>query len=303
MSRSLLSTDFVRDLIERCVPLGQFETTIEDAVARMDLGLGFIYYGLTRALKPRTVVVIGSYRGFSVVCFALGHRDNGLGHTHFIDASKVDAFWTEAQRVREHFTYFGIDRFVSMHNLTTTSCLETVAPFNRGEPFIDILLIDGDHGRNAVARDFKRFSKLVREEGLVCLHDSLAGGFGKTPLQVAEFLSSLRIELYESLALECGKGLTIIKKIAPTWHSKERIRRDEIATTINSLMSDAVAEGRDVVELRKLATLIDKELTGTSQQERLIEVRQRYLAKSADSMRDQVRRLKLELKALRSTRA
>ncbi len=214
------------------------------------------------------------------MCFALGQRDNEKGHTHFIDASKVDAFWTDAQKARAHFAHFGVDRLISLHNMTTTMCLETLAPFNEGKPFIDILLIDGDHEKDAVKRDFETFGKLVREGGLICLHNSLAGGVGKTSLEVAQFLSGLNIELYESLALECGKGLTIIKNIAPDWHCKQYSRRDEIAEAMRSLLSIAESEKRDLQALQRLATLIDQALAGVSQQERLIEVRQRYVKKS-----------------------
>lgn len=37
---------------------------------RLNLGFGFIYYALVRALRPKHVVVIGSGYGFSVVAHA-----------------------------------------------------------------------------------------------------------------------------------------------------------------------------------------------------------------------------------------
>ncbi|MBC8075788.1 MAG: class I SAM-dependent methyltransferase, partial [Chloroflexales bacterium] len=44
-----------------------------------NLGFGYLYYSLTRIYQPQTIVCIGSYRGFSPVCFTLGLGDNGSG--------------------------------------------------------------------------------------------------------------------------------------------------------------------------------------------------------------------------------
>src|ERR1043166_8301424 len=78
---------------------------VEDA----NLGLGWIYYALARVIRPKQVVVIGSYRGFVplVLGRALADNLNG-GEVVFIDPSFVDDFWKDEQAVREHFARFEV---------------------------------------------------------------------------------------------------------------------------------------------------------------------------------------------------
>ena len=77
-----LSTSVLRDILQHARPLGHHEQR-----DTLNLGFGFVYYGLVRALRPRHVLVIGSGFGFSVVCLALGLRDNGRGVVTFVDPS------------------------------------------------------------------------------------------------------------------------------------------------------------------------------------------------------------------------
>ena len=88
--QGLLNRQVIRSIITRGVPMGQFEQSRDIAIDQADLGFGFIYYALARVLKPEQVVVVGSYRGFSVVCTALGLIHNRKGRLHFIDAAVVD---------------------------------------------------------------------------------------------------------------------------------------------------------------------------------------------------------------------
>jgi len=66
-----LSIDLLKDILKVAKPFGHNEKTRE-----LNIGFGFIYYGIVRALRPNHILVIGSGYGFSVVCLALGLRDN-----------------------------------------------------------------------------------------------------------------------------------------------------------------------------------------------------------------------------------
>ena len=69
-----------------------------------NLGLGWLYYALARIVRPTTVVVIGSFRGFAPLVFARALADNAEGgQLHFIDPSLVDDFWKDAAAVRAYF--------------------------------------------------------------------------------------------------------------------------------------------------------------------------------------------------------
>src|SRR5215831_5030619 len=77
-----LTPALLRQILEHAKPLGHHEEP-----ATLNLGFGFIYYGLVRALRPRHVLVIGSGFGFSVVCLALGLKDNRRGSLTSDDTS------------------------------------------------------------------------------------------------------------------------------------------------------------------------------------------------------------------------
>lgn len=77
-----LSPDLIRRVLREAKPLGHHSRT-----KNHNLGFGFLYYGLVRALRPRHIVVIGSGYGFSVVCLGLGLKDNEKGQLTFIDPS------------------------------------------------------------------------------------------------------------------------------------------------------------------------------------------------------------------------
>ena len=42
----------------------------------LNLGLGWLYYGLARLIHPKSAVVIGSYRGFVPLLLGRALRDN-----------------------------------------------------------------------------------------------------------------------------------------------------------------------------------------------------------------------------------
>src|SRR5437868_15390168 len=72
-----------------------------------DLGFGWLYYAIARALKRRSAVVIGSYRGFVPAVIAKAFLDDGDGRVLFIDPSLWDGFWREPTDVRMHFERCG----------------------------------------------------------------------------------------------------------------------------------------------------------------------------------------------------
>ena len=77
-----LDPELIQSILRHAKPLGHNEVP-----ANLNLGFGFVYYGLVRALRPKNVVVIGSGFGFSVTCLALGLKDNGAGRLTFVDPS------------------------------------------------------------------------------------------------------------------------------------------------------------------------------------------------------------------------
>ena len=172
-----LSTSVLSNILEHAKPLGHHEDS-----ASLNLGFGFVYYGLVRALRPRHALVIGSGFGFSVVCLALGLKDNGRGNLTFVDPSYSvfkdgpfrtmggTAYWSDPHKVRAHFRRFGVQRVVTHHKVTSG---EFFADYDaRGLPPIDLAFIDGSHAYADVRDDFVNVLRHAHRNSYILLHDS-----------------------------------------------------------------------------------------------------------------------------------
>jgi predicted O-methyltransferase YrrM len=172
-----LNGGMLADIFEHAKPLGHRE----DA-ANLNLGFGFVYYSLVRALRPQHVLVIGSGFGFSVVCLALGLKDNGRGSLTFVDPSYSvftdgpfrtvggTAQWNDPQKVRAHFRRFGVERIVTHHKLTSGQLFADYAA--RGLPPIDLAFIDGSHAYADVRDDFVNVLRHAQRNSYLLLHDT-----------------------------------------------------------------------------------------------------------------------------------
>jgi hypothetical protein len=172
-----LNPPLLRNILDRAKPLGHNE----DA-DNLNLGFGFVYYGLFRALRPRHVLVIGSGFGFGVVCLALGLRDNARGSRSFVDPSysvlKDGPFrtvggtsqWDDPQKVRAHFRRFRVERLVTHHKVTSADFFAHYG--DRGLPAIDMAFIDGSHAYADVRQDFLNVLQHSRRNSYVLLHDT-----------------------------------------------------------------------------------------------------------------------------------
>ena len=121
-----LDPEMIRPIFDHAKPLGHGEIA-----ADLNLGFGFVYYGLVRALRPEHIVVIGSGYGFSVVCLALGLKDNRSGRLTFVDPSYSLLengptntiggvnFWRDPAQVRSHFARFGVEDIVTHYKQTS----------------------------------------------------------------------------------------------------------------------------------------------------------------------------------------
>ena len=167
----------LRAILDHAKPLGHNEEP-----DNLNLGFGFLYYGLMRALRPRHVLVIGSGYGFSVICLALGLKDNNKGKLSFVDPSYSmlkhgpfrtiggTAQWDDVQKVRAHFRRFGVERLVTHYKLTSAEFFADYAA--RGLPEIDLAFIDGSHAYADVRHDFLATLHHTHRNSYLLLHDS-----------------------------------------------------------------------------------------------------------------------------------
>ena len=73
----------------------------------LNLGMGWLYYGLARLIRPTRVVVIGCWRGFAPLVFGKALADNAEGGTvTFIDPSLIDDTWANPEEVQTWFNRY-----------------------------------------------------------------------------------------------------------------------------------------------------------------------------------------------------
>jgi predicted O-methyltransferase YrrM len=187
----------------------------QDAAAG-DPGLGWLYYALARVVRPRTVVVIGSWRGFVPLVLGRALADAGTGQVVFIDPSLVDGFWREPDAVQKHFASFGLAN-VQHWCMTTQEFVETQA--YRDLPEVGLVFIDGYHSYEQVRFDYQAFAALVPAHGMVLFHDSLRVrmsriyGEGRAyEHRVRDFIDELKAQpRLQVMDLPFGDGLTLVR--------------------------------------------------------------------------------------------
>ena len=190
-------------------------------VEDLNLGLGWLYYGLARVLRPATVVVIGSFRGFTPLVFGRGLADNCEGgRICFIDPSFVDDFWKDDAAVREHFTRFGVGNVE--HFLMTTQQFVECDAFRSMGP-VGILFIDGYHSEEQARFDYEAFQDRLTQDAVILLHDSIrvrpSGIYGPERVythRVKFFVDTLKQDpALQVFDLPFGGGVTLVRRVTP----------------------------------------------------------------------------------------
>jgi predicted O-methyltransferase YrrM len=185
----------------------------------LNLGMGWLYYGLTRLIRPKQIVVIGSWRGFTPLTFGKAMADNSEGgEVHFIDPSMVDDFWKEPAAVQSHFASFGVNNI--RHYLMTTQ------QFTESEPYqaldeVGIVFIDGLHTEEQARFDYEAFRHKIAANGMFLFHDSIdlsrTGGLYPPELayerSVRNFIDTLKASNeMQVFDFPFAKGLTLAQR-------------------------------------------------------------------------------------------
>jgi predicted O-methyltransferase YrrM len=188
-------------------------------VGDLNLGLGWIYYGLARVIRPHKVVVIGSYRGFVPLVLGKALADNlDGGQVIFIDPSFVDDFWKNAEAVRAHFARFEVTNV--QHFLMTTQ------QFARSEAYrsldrVGMVFVDGYHSEEQARLDYETFTGLLADDGMMLFHDTansrISRIYGRErayQLSVRSFIEELkqdpRLQVFD---LPFDQGVTLVRKV------------------------------------------------------------------------------------------
>jgi predicted O-methyltransferase YrrM len=183
----------------------------------LNLGLGWLYYSLVRVARPRTAVVIGSWRGFAPMVIARACQDNGSGTVEFIDPSLADDFWRDPARVQGWFGKFGLHNI--RHHLHTTQDFVATEAY-RAIRDVGLLFVDGYHTAEQARFDYEAFRAQLATRALVLFHDSLATrespiyGEGKHyTMTVRHYMDELKRDPgLQLLDFPWGTGLTVLRR-------------------------------------------------------------------------------------------
>ena len=185
----------------------------------LNLGMGWLYYGLARLVRPAGVVVIGSYRGFSPLVLGQALADNQEGGTvYFIDPSLVDDFWKDEAAVQAYFSGLGVTN-VKHFLQTTQEFAESEAYRSLDE--VGLVFIDGYHTAEQARCDFETFRHLVPPTGVTLFHDSVT--IDEAKIYGAERAYERNVRLYidelrkdaslQVFDLPFARGLTLVRSV------------------------------------------------------------------------------------------
>ncbi len=179
-------------------------------------GQAYLLYGLVRALKPKTIVEIGSARGLSACTMALACRHNHQGRVHAIDPHDLND-WTDSPKINQEQLEFFKNRLENYDlsdfcNVIQTTSEKAALNWNQN---IDLLFIDGDHSYEGVRRDFELFKKWLTPRGLVLFHDTgwefnRQSPWYRKDLGVPIYLNELKKNNFQSITVLDEVGLTIL---------------------------------------------------------------------------------------------
>jgi hypothetical protein len=163
-------------------------------------------FWLIRVANPRSIVELGTERGFSYLVFCQAIRDHGVAAR----ASAVDTWAGD-----EHAGFYGDEvyttlcrvhdpSYASFSTLIRSSFSDALPLFADGS--VDLLHIDGLHTFDAVRCDFESWRPKLSDRAVVLLHDTNvhASGFG-----VDRYWAELS-ERYPSFEFLHGNGLGVL---------------------------------------------------------------------------------------------
>jgi hypothetical protein len=209
----------LKDIFLHAKPWGHHE----DAKT-LNLGFGYMYYGLVRTLRPEHTLVIGSGYGFSVVCLALGMKDNGKGNLSFIDPSYSllkngpfktiggVGFWDDSDKVKNHFARFEVDHIITHYKMRSDEFFPQFESMQL--PPVDLAFIDGSHAYKDVKYDFLKVLERSKRNTYILLHDSHI--YIREILQhsgVKKWLNSLKLykEFFEVIDFPFSSGVALLR--------------------------------------------------------------------------------------------
>jgi predicted O-methyltransferase YrrM len=181
-------------------------------------GLGdsaWLLYGITRSLKPKVAVEIGSARGKSACLIGMGLKENGIGRLYAIDPH-TSTSWNDSESADTYkLIQDNLQRLGLHESVTVIRDISKNAIPNVPTP-IDLLFIDGDHSYEGVKADWETFTPRMSPFGLVVFHDTIwdlrpNSKWYRPDMGVPRFVEELREHGYPVLTIDQDWGVSLIQ--------------------------------------------------------------------------------------------
>jgi cephalosporin hydroxylase len=172
----------------------------------------YCLYALAKEASGDGVIVeIGAYRGLSTIALAKGTSQGNRVPVYSIDPhEQIDPNGREPGGLcftsRDSVAFFKNILFAGVAEIVRPIHLmswETAEGWNKP---ISLLWIDGNHGYEAVRRDFRKWEPFILRGGYLVLHDSIDPGGGPYRV-VEEILVEDKFELIERV-----EKVTVLRK-------------------------------------------------------------------------------------------
>jgi predicted O-methyltransferase YrrM len=162
---------------------------------------------LVKETKPSTIVELGVDYGFSLFTFA----SQQIGTVYGIDCFAGDqqtSFRNTEEFVLEKLKETEINNVVLIKDYFSLANKRWVKP-------IDILHIDGLHTYEAVKEDYENWSKFVKDDGVILLHDTCIYGGDFGVWKLFEGIQLPKVNFQHSAGLGViSKDINVISKIS-----------------------------------------------------------------------------------------
>lgn len=126
-----------------------------------------ILYGLIRSMKPKVVVEVGTYRGFSASWMAQALKENGAGHLYCIDNFSLTDHTAKYGDARKHLH----ENLVALEVRDWITILDGDSEKVQWPDKVDFAYVDGWHGFRMASHDFNQCA--ARGAECICLDDTI----------------------------------------------------------------------------------------------------------------------------------